>query len=232
MADSTTNTQELRRQIARDRDLAEYYAEFRRGLNGLPHVALAIDSGKFEMDSGTASKVSGALSDVGEAVPVVGPALKLVFAGIGFLAARGHQAKMEADFANVAKTLPSLDTNEWNQFTKTLATQVLASKGKGLEIKRTAAGKPDSTTDFFTAAFSGKKSDVASLAIRDAAEVAARILSGEISVDHPLGVEDEETRDSVVSDLSSGLVRPTPTTAKFSATQLAPPKQHGVEAGA
>lgn len=219
--------QEIRDTIAGNDSLTEYYVRSKWALMGTEKAGEAFASNAVELKKGDIPKTISAVGEVIEAFPVIGKTGGLLFKGVGFLAHKSQEAKTSRELENVVRLNPNLDSKAWNQMVEDTLLTILSDPAKQDEIKRTAVGKPDRPTEYFSALFRfDQEQDVTALAIRDSSEITRKLLSGDIKVKNKLdGIVDEKDRSAVVGILSDVVKRPTLNTEHASAKTLMSPQQ-------
>lgn len=165
--------------------------------------AVAQVADEVELQQGIAGEATEVLAQAAQAIPVFGSIAGLVGYGINKATKAVERSFKLGEAEKIKGMNPTGDPTEWAEFTKDLARGFVEQKSWQ---------------------FKGKSAkEIRDMAEQDSLKVAEIMLAGRAP-----GIYSED----ITNILDEVLDRPQKSPSSTKATQLAPPKQHGVEAGA
>jgi len=195
-----------REEIAANKKLAKYHLTITQTLNDEQFRAMGVHTGLKQNESiftqalEVGGKVSGLIP-----VPVASQMAELAFMSAHFVSRKSEDNLNQVKSDKILAINPTHDPIEWKRFTEELAIKLTSEKQDEIKACETPAQGDHFATRIKNIIYPNKTPKdsslaVKSLAIRDCSKMIQTILNQELAEDAP-GIENENTRKSLISDL-------------------------------
>ena len=218
-----------RQEIAADEKLTKYHLTIIQTLNDEQFRAMGVHTGLKQKESTftksleVGAKLSGLIP-----VPVASQIAELTFMSAHFLSGEAENHFNRAKSDKILAINPTHDPIEWKKFTEELAIKLTSEKQGEIKACETPAQGDHfaaKINDILYPSKTSKDSSLAvkSLAVQDCSKMIQTILDKELVKD-ALGIEDDNTRKSLISDLVSSAKEPSKNivSAKVRAISISP----------